>query len=136
MTLSDATLAKLLAYYPKKDYWNAYLARLPRKAGFSPRFELDVLTGLDETLSQVELLDALEEALGIRLLNRTTRSVSPTEAGQRLLDRLVDEAHGVACPRQVGIQERLHRRFIFDHENLSSHLCNRPRKCRDARKTR
>lgn len=39
----DATLAKLLAYYPKKDYWNAYLARLPRKAGFSPRFELDVL---------------------------------------------------------------------------------------------
>lgn len=33
-------------------------------------------------------MNALEEALGIRLLNRTTRSVSPTEAGQRLLDRL------------------------------------------------
>jgi len=39
----SATLGKLLANYPKKDYWNAYLARLPRKAGFSPRFELDVL---------------------------------------------------------------------------------------------
>jgi len=39
----SATLGKLLAHYPKKDYWNAYLARLPRKAGFSPRFELDVL---------------------------------------------------------------------------------------------
>ncbi|PWC75852.1 LysR family transcriptional regulator [Azospirillum sp. TSH64] len=35
-----------------------------------------------------QTMNALEEALGIRLLNRTTRSVAPTEAGQRLLDRL------------------------------------------------
>lgn len=35
-----------------------------------------------------QTMNALEDALGIRLLNRTTRSVSPTEAGQRLLDRL------------------------------------------------
>ena len=31
---------------------------------------------------------ALERTLGVRLLNRTTRSVSPTEAGQRLLQLL------------------------------------------------
>jgi hypothetical protein len=37
------TLEKLVAYYPKKDYWNAYLGRLPRKAGFGGRFALDVL---------------------------------------------------------------------------------------------
>lgn len=37
------TLEKLLAYYPKKDYWNAYLGRLPRKAGFADRFLIDVL---------------------------------------------------------------------------------------------
>jgi hypothetical protein len=37
------TLEKLLANYPKKDYWNAYLSRLPRKAGFADRFALDVL---------------------------------------------------------------------------------------------
>jgi DNA-binding transcriptional LysR family regulator len=39
-------------------------------------------SALSQTMSN------LEEALGIRLLNRTTRSVSPTEAGQRLLERL------------------------------------------------
>lgn len=35
-----------------------------------------------------QTMNTLEETLGIRLLNRTTRSVFPTEAGQRLLERL------------------------------------------------
>ncbi len=38
-----ATLEKLLLNYPKKDYWGIYLARLPRKSGFSDRFSMDVL---------------------------------------------------------------------------------------------
>lgn len=37
------TLEKLLLNYPKKDYWSAFLGRLPRKSGFSPRYELDVM---------------------------------------------------------------------------------------------
>lgn len=35
-----------------------------------------------------ETLRTLEERLGVRLLNRTTRSVAPTEAGERLLARV------------------------------------------------
>jgi DNA-binding transcriptional LysR family regulator len=35
-----------------------------------------------------EALRRLETTLGVRLLNRSTRSVAPTEAGTRLLDRL------------------------------------------------
>lgn len=38
-----ATLEKLLAHYPKKDYWAVMLGRLPRKSGFSDRFSLDVM---------------------------------------------------------------------------------------------
>jgi DNA-binding transcriptional LysR family regulator len=33
-------------------------------------------------------LRGMEERLGVRLLTRTTRSVAPTEAGERLLDRI------------------------------------------------
>jgi DNA-binding transcriptional LysR family regulator len=46
----------------------------------------DELGTAPSTLSHA--IRALEERMGVRLLNRTTRSVSPTEAGFRLLGRL------------------------------------------------
>jgi DNA-binding transcriptional LysR family regulator len=44
-----------------------------------------------------EALRRLETRLGVRLLNRTTRSVTPTEAGQRLLERLAPALSEVAA---------------------------------------
>jgi DNA-binding transcriptional LysR family regulator len=38
---------------------------------------------------------ALEERLGVRLLARTTRSVAPTEAGERLLDAIGPHLEGI-----------------------------------------
>jgi len=46
----------------------------------------DELGAAPSTLSHA--IRALEDRMGVRLLNRTTRSVSPTEAGLQLLDRL------------------------------------------------
>lgn len=42
-------------------------------------------------------LRGLEDRLGVRLLHRSTRSVTPTEAGQRLLARLVPALHEVTA---------------------------------------
>jgi DNA-binding transcriptional LysR family regulator len=62
---------------------NAFVA-VARARGFrdGARASGSSASGLSEGVRR------LETQLGVRLLNRTTRSVVPTEAGQRLLDRL------------------------------------------------
>lgn len=62
---------------------NAFLA-VARAKGFreAARATGGSASGLSEAVRR------LETQLGVRLLNRTTRSVVPTEAGQRLLERL------------------------------------------------
>jgi len=70
---------------------NAFLA-VARAKGFRDGARASGLSasGLSEAVRR------LETQLGVRLLNRTTRSVVPTEAGQRLLERLgpaLNEVH-------------------------------------------
>lgn len=60
------------------------LVAVARAGGFR---EAARLTGSSAS-SLSEAVRRLETRLGVRLLNRTTRSVSPTEAGTRLIDRL------------------------------------------------
>src|ERR1700719_4649415 len=62
---------------------NAFLA-VARAKGFRDGARVSGLSasGLSEAVRR------LEAQIGVRLLNRTTRSVIPTEAGQRLLERL------------------------------------------------
>jgi len=62
---------------------NAFVA-VARASGFrgGARASGASASGLSEAVSR------LETQLGVRLLNRTTRSVVPTEAGERLLERL------------------------------------------------
>ncbi|MBM7049743.1 MULTISPECIES: LysR family transcriptional regulator [Rhizobium] len=43
-----------------------------------------------------EAIRRLEERLGVRLFNRTTRSVTPTEAGDRLMERLTPAMSEIA----------------------------------------
>lgn len=60
------------------------LVAVARAGGFR---QASRATGLSASALS-ETVRRLEDRLGVRLLNRTTRSVVPTEAGQRLLDRL------------------------------------------------
>jgi len=56
------TLEKLLLNYPKREYWSAFLGRLPRKSGFSPRYELDVMRLRLATGSLTKTEDFMEMA--------------------------------------------------------------------------
>jgi DNA-binding transcriptional LysR family regulator len=82
---------------------NAFLA-VARAKGFreGARASGSSASGLSEAVRR------LETQLGVRLLNRSTRSVVPTEAGQRLLERLVPALSEVQAALDVvnGFRER------------------------------
>lgn len=79
-----ATLEKLVLDYPKKEYWSAFLARLPRKAGFSQRYDIDVmrlrlatgtLTKTDEYMELAQLaLQAGLPAEALRVIDQGYKS--------------------------------------------------------------
>ncbi len=75
---------------------NAFVA-VARAKGFreGARASGTSASGLSEAVRR------LEAQLGVRLLNRTTRSVMPTEVGQRLLDRLTPALNEVEAALDV-----------------------------------
>ncbi len=75
---------------------NAFLA-VARAAGFRDAARTSGASA--STLS--EAVRRLETQLGVRLLHRTTRSVTPTEAGARLIDRLTPALNDVEAALAV-----------------------------------
>lgn len=63
--------------------FNAFIAVAEHRNFTRAATQLGISTG-----SLSETIRGLEDNLGVRLLNRTTRSVAATEAGERLLERL------------------------------------------------
>jgi len=82
---------------------NAFLA-VARARGF--REAARTSSSSASTLS--EAVRRLETRLGVRLLHRTTRSVAPTEAGSRLIERLVPALGEVEAALDVltGLRDR------------------------------
>ena len=82
---------------------NAFVA-VARAGGFrdAARAGNASASGLSEAVRR------LETQLSVRLLNRTTRSVKPTEAGERLLERLAPALHHVEAALDVvnGFRDR------------------------------
>lgn len=89
--MQRSDLADLMAFVAVADHlsFRAAAARL----GVTP-------SALSHAMRQ------LEERLGVRLLHRTTRSVSPTDAGLRLLERLRPAIEQIASALEGLNQER------------------------------
>src|SRR3984885_13655845 len=90
--MDRADLANLNAFVAVADQ-RSFRAAAPR-LGVTP-------SALSHSMRQ------LEERLGVRLLHRTTRSVSVTDAGRRLLDQLRPAINQIAGALENLDQERL-----------------------------
>ena len=65
-----------------------------------------------------QTIRTLEARLGLRLLTRTTRSVAPTEAGERLLSTIVPHLEGIGeCDRPAQRLARQAGRHGAPHRN-------------------
>lgn len=119
------TLEKLVAHYPKKDYWSAYLARLTRKSGFAQRLGLDVmrlrlatdtLETSDEYMEMAQLaLQARLPAEGLKIVDQgfaNGKLGTGPEAGrhQRLKDlaikRDAEKKASIAADEAAAVAER------------------------------
>ena len=110
------TLEKLLGYYPKKDYWNAYLSRLPRKAGFGERFGLDLfrLRLASGTLTKTE--DFMEMA------QLSLQAGLPSEA-RRIADQGI-KAGALGVGPEAARHQRLRDLAVKQEGEVKANLAN------------
>ena len=82
----------------------------------------DELSVSQSTLSH--MVRMLEQRLGMRLLHRTTRSVAPTEAGARLLDRLrpLLDAFDGALGEVTAVRDELAGTLRINTSESAAHL--------------
>src|ERR1700719_2832423 len=106
--MNRGDLADLTAFVAVADHLS--FRRAPSRLGVTP-------SALSHSMRQ------LEERLGMRLLNRTTRSVSVTDAGLRLLERLrpaISEIAGALEDLNQGRQRPLGRLRIYANHLAAS----------------
>ena len=110
------TLEKLLSHYPKKDYWNAYLGRLPRKAGFADRFGLDLfrLRLASGTLTKTE--DFMEMA------QLSLQAGLPSEA-RRIADQGI-KAGALGVGPEAARHQRLRDLAVKQESEAKANLAN------------
>src|SRR2546425_13024619 len=97
MERSDlSTLAVFLAVAEERSF-----TRAAKRLGVSPSAMSHAMRGL-------------EEDIGVRLLSRTTRSVAPTDAGERLLARLRPALHDVqdVLDELAGLRDKPDRKSV------------------------
>ena len=59
-------------------------------------------------------MNDLENRLNTKLLNRTTRSMSPTEAGQRLYERIAPMFGGIQCVACILMHDQITHGTLFN----------------------
>ena len=109
------TLEKLLAYYPKKDYWAAYLGRLIRKPNFSTRYGLDVmrLKLASDTLESTEdFMEMSQLALQARLPAEGLRIIEKGFASGAL-------GKGAEADRHNRLRDLAVKRLAEQKENIA-----------------
>lgn len=93
---------------------------LDKAAVIGRRFELELLTGLDETLAEAELLDALEESLDLHILEELPQPGRYQFSHALIRETLYEE---LSATRRLRLHRRVGERLeVLHRQDLQPHL--------------
>lgn len=109
-------LEKLVAYYPKKDYWADLLAHVQRKPGFSDRLSLDVYRLMLATGNLTSASDYME------LAQLALQAGYPVEAQKVIAQGYASKVlgSGSEAERQKRLKDLADKQAAEDHKTLGS----------------